>query len=171
LASSAVRATELVAIFTATIAFAVGSLQITLNGTLSLAGRVVLMAALGIGLIMFAFLIVGEAWFITRPPEHPHRRPVLARRRNIAQSGLDTRGTAAHRCRFSSWWASQPVHQRGETGFACGGCGSVLGQDHGERSAQPPCDRVATRGPPPLFADAIMPGTLRAPAVKLEDEK
>jgi hypothetical protein len=71
LQSSTVRAVELVAIFTAAIAFAVGSLQVTLNGSLHLRDRIWLIVALGIGLALFALLTVGGAWFITRPRRAP----------------------------------------------------------------------------------------------------
>jgi hypothetical protein len=64
--SSAIRAVELVAIFTAAIAFAVGSLQVTLNGSLTLSDRIWLVATLGAGLAIFALLIIGGTWFITR---------------------------------------------------------------------------------------------------------
>ncbi|MGH3773842.1 MAG: hypothetical protein ACRDRW_21045 [Pseudonocardiaceae bacterium] len=64
--SSAIRAVELVAIFTAAIAFAVGSLQITLNGTLALRDRIWLLALLGAGLALFALLTIGGTWLITR---------------------------------------------------------------------------------------------------------
>ncbi|WP_431042798.1 hypothetical protein ACQUSR_13435 [Streptomyces sp. P1-3] len=64
--SSTVRAVELVAVFTAAIAFAVGSLQVTLNGTLPLRDRMWLLVAQGAGLAVFAALIVGGTWLITR---------------------------------------------------------------------------------------------------------
>lgn len=64
--SSTVRAVELVAIFTAAIAFATGSLQITLAGTMPLHDRLWLLAVFGIGLAGFALLIVGGTWYITR---------------------------------------------------------------------------------------------------------
>lgn len=70
LQSSAIRAVELVTIFTAAIAFAVGSIQVTLNGTLALHDRIWLVATLGIGLIIFALLIIGGTWFITRTRHH-----------------------------------------------------------------------------------------------------
>lgn len=75
--SSTVRAVELVAIFTAAIAFAVGSLQVTLNGTLRLRDRMWLLTGLGIGLALFALLTIGGTWLITghrTHSEHPHRR-------------------------------------------------------------------------------------------------
>lgn len=68
--SSAIRAVELVAIFTAAIAFAVGSLQITLNGTLALRDRMWLLILLGAGLALFALLIIGGTWLITRTHRH-----------------------------------------------------------------------------------------------------
>jgi hypothetical protein len=64
--TSAVRAVELVAIFTAAIAFAVGSLQVTLSGTLSLHDRLWLMVTLGTSLLLFALLIITGTWYITR---------------------------------------------------------------------------------------------------------
>jgi hypothetical protein len=73
--SSTVRAVELVAIFTAAIAFAVGSLQVTLNGNLQLRDRVWLVVALGAGLAVFALLTIGGTWFITgRRPRPPRSR-------------------------------------------------------------------------------------------------
>lgn len=63
--SSTVRAVELVAIFTAAIAFAVGSLQVTLNGTLKLHDRMWLLTGLGGGLALFALLTIGGTWLIT----------------------------------------------------------------------------------------------------------
>jgi tetratricopeptide (TPR) repeat protein len=66
LKSSTVRASELVAVFAAAIAFAFTSTQITLNGTLSAGGRAWLIAEQGIGLTVFALLVVGGTWFITR---------------------------------------------------------------------------------------------------------
>lgn len=65
LQSSAVRAVELVAIFTAAIAFAVGSLQVTLNGNLALRDRIWLLAVLGAGLAIFALLTIGGTWYVT----------------------------------------------------------------------------------------------------------
>ena len=50
---------ELVSLFTATTAFAVGSLQVTLNGTLSLTDRLWLIAALDTGLALFALFAIG----------------------------------------------------------------------------------------------------------------
>ncbi|SCE43455.1 hypothetical protein GA0115242_13721 [Streptomyces sp. SolWspMP-5a-2] len=63
---SSVRAVEVAAIFTAAIAFAVGSLQITLTGTLALSARLWLLTAQGVVLALFAALIVGGTWLITR---------------------------------------------------------------------------------------------------------
>ncbi|WP_320775031.1 hypothetical protein [Streptomyces sp. CRN 30] len=68
--TSSVRAVEVVAVFTAAIAFAVGSLQVTLTGDLPLSDRLWLLAAQGVGLALFALLIVGGTWVITRS----HRR-------------------------------------------------------------------------------------------------
>ncbi len=68
--TSSVRAVEVVAVFTAAIAFAVGSLQVTLTGDLPLSDRLWLLAAQGAGLALFALLIVGGTWFITRG-RHP----------------------------------------------------------------------------------------------------
>lgn len=65
--TSSVRAVEVVAVFTAAIAFAVGSLQVTLTGKLPLSDRLWLLAAQGVGLAVFALLIVGGTWLITRP--------------------------------------------------------------------------------------------------------
>lgn len=65
LQANTVRAVEVVAIFTAAIAFAVGSLQITLQGSLGLADRAWLVGLIGIGLVVFALLIVGCTWYIT----------------------------------------------------------------------------------------------------------
>ncbi|MEZ0110876.1 hypothetical protein ABH920_004891 [Catenulispora sp. EB89] len=74
LQSSTVRAVELVAIFTAAIAFAVGSLQVTLNGNLHLRDRIWLVVALGVGLAVFALLTIGGTWFLTsRPSGSSHR--------------------------------------------------------------------------------------------------
>ncbi|MFF0559317.1 hypothetical protein [Streptomyces sp. NPDC004266] len=64
--SSSVRAVELVAVFTSAIAFAVGSLQVTLSGTLKLRERLWLLTALGAVLAVFALIIVGGTWLITR---------------------------------------------------------------------------------------------------------
>ncbi|MEV4431508.1 hypothetical protein [Streptomyces sp. NPDC049555] len=79
--SSAVRAVELVAVFTAAIAFAVGSLQVTLNGAIPLRDRLWLITALGAGLAVFALLVVGGTWLITRPV-----RPSGRRSRNLPPS-------------------------------------------------------------------------------------
>lgn len=61
---SVVRAVELVSVFAAVIAFAVGSLNISLNGNLSLAGRMWIVAELGGGLALFALLVIGGTWLI-----------------------------------------------------------------------------------------------------------
>ncbi|RBO86578.1 hypothetical protein [Nocardia puris] len=63
---SLLRSVELVTTFAAVIAFAVGSLQITLNGNLDLKGRAILMAEPGGGLLLFALVIAGGSWLITR---------------------------------------------------------------------------------------------------------
>ncbi|MDC7341293.1 hypothetical protein [Streptomyces lydicus] len=63
---SSVRAVELVAVFTSAIAFAIGSLQVTLNGNLKLRERLWLLTGLGAGLAVFALIIVGGTWLITR---------------------------------------------------------------------------------------------------------
>lgn len=86
LQSSTVRAVELVAIFTAAIAFAVGSLQVTLNGNLHLRDRIWLVVALGVGLAAFALLTIGGTWFITRRPSgSSHADP--SRRAHSADAG------------------------------------------------------------------------------------
>ncbi|WP_189305481.1 hypothetical protein [Streptomyces albospinus] len=64
--TSSVRAVEVVAVFTAAIAFAVGSLQVTLTGKFPLRDRLCLPAAQGAGLALFALLTVGGTWLITR---------------------------------------------------------------------------------------------------------
>ncbi|RFU86599.1 hypothetical protein DY218_11840 [Streptomyces triticagri] len=64
--AAAVRAVELVAVFTATIAFAMGSLQVSLQGSLTLRDRLWIIAGLGGGLALFALLVVGGTWLITR---------------------------------------------------------------------------------------------------------
>jgi len=61
-----VRSIEMIALFVATIAFAVGTLNISLNGTLALVARLWMIAELGGGLLLFAFVIVGGTWVITR---------------------------------------------------------------------------------------------------------
>ncbi|MFI6765947.1 hypothetical protein [Streptomyces sp. NPDC050355] len=71
--TSSVRAVEVVAVFTAAIAFAVGSLQVTLTGKLPLSDRLYLLAAQGVGLAVFALLIVGGTWWITRRRQHEGR--------------------------------------------------------------------------------------------------
>ncbi|WP_053726468.1 hypothetical protein [Streptomyces sp. WM6378] len=62
-----VRSVELVAVFTAAIAFAVGSLQVTLTGSFSLHDRLLLISAWGAAHVIFALLVVGGTWLITRP--------------------------------------------------------------------------------------------------------
>lgn len=74
LQTSAVRAVELVTVFTAAIAFAVGSLQITLTGTLPLRDRALLLVLLGAGLLLFALFVIAGTWIINgrhqaEPPE------------------------------------------------------------------------------------------------------
>ncbi|MFI5779426.1 hypothetical protein [Nocardia sp. NPDC051570] len=61
-----IRSVELVSLFAAVIAFAVGSLNITLNGNLGLAARLWMIAGLGGGLAIFALIVVGGTWLITR---------------------------------------------------------------------------------------------------------
>jgi hypothetical protein len=63
--TSAVRAVELVAVFTAAIAFAVGSLQVTLTGSLSVGDRALLLLVLGGGLLLFSLVVVAGTWIIT----------------------------------------------------------------------------------------------------------
>ena len=72
---SSVRAVEVVAVFTAAIAFAVGSLQVTLTGKLPLADRLWLLAAQGAGLALFALLTV--RWNVAH---HPKPSPIRSRR-------------------------------------------------------------------------------------------
>ncbi|MER5342068.1 hypothetical protein ABT030_17350 [Streptomyces mirabilis] len=74
--TSSVRAVEVVAVFTAAIAFAVGSLQVTLTGKLPLSDRLWLLAAQGAGLALFALLIVGGTWLITRSHHQQDRGTV-----------------------------------------------------------------------------------------------
>jgi hypothetical protein len=64
--TSTTRTIEVVALFIAAIAFAVGSLQVTLVGTLSLKDRAILLGIFGVGLLLFAVVIVGATWTITR---------------------------------------------------------------------------------------------------------
>jgi hypothetical protein len=64
LQTSAIRAMELVTVFTAAIAFAVGSLQITLTGALTFRDRALLLTILGAGLLLFALLIIAGTWII-----------------------------------------------------------------------------------------------------------
>lgn len=61
---SVVKVIEGVSIFAAIIAFAVGSLNISLNGSLSLGDRLWILAAFGGGLLLFALLVVGGTWTI-----------------------------------------------------------------------------------------------------------
>lgn len=62
-----VRSVELVAVFTSAIAFAVGSLQVSLTGSFTLKDRLALIGAWGAFHVIFALLVVGGTWFITRP--------------------------------------------------------------------------------------------------------
>ncbi|MEU3604106.1 hypothetical protein AB0E83_01350 [Streptomyces sp. NPDC035033] len=62
-----VRSVELVALFASVIAFAVGSLQVTLTGDFSLRDRLLLIGAWGLGHVAFALLVIGGTWLITRP--------------------------------------------------------------------------------------------------------
>ncbi|WP_330452769.1 MULTISPECIES: hypothetical protein [unclassified Streptomyces] len=62
-----VRAVELVALFSSVIAFAVGSLQVTLTGDFSLRDRLLLIGAWGAAHALFALLVIGGTWLITRP--------------------------------------------------------------------------------------------------------
>ncbi len=63
--SATVRAVELVAVFTAAIAFAIGSLQVALSGSMGLGDRVWLLVTLGGGMLLFALLIVSGTWYLT----------------------------------------------------------------------------------------------------------
>ncbi|WP_018500859.1 hypothetical protein [Parafrankia discariae] len=74
LQASAIRAVELVTVFTAAIAFAVGSLQITLVGTLPLRDRALLLVLFGAGLLLFALLIIAGTWIVSGRHE-PDPRP------------------------------------------------------------------------------------------------
>ncbi|MCK9921021.1 hypothetical protein MXD61_03715 [Frankia sp. AgPm24] len=65
LSRSSIQAVELVTVFTAAIAFTVGSFPITLSGDLSLGARALLMGILGIGLLLFAVTIVAGTWYLT----------------------------------------------------------------------------------------------------------
>ncbi|MFF5715830.1 hypothetical protein [Streptomyces buecherae] len=68
--ASSVRSIELLAVFTAAIAFAVGSLQVTLTGSLSLGDRLWLLVGQGAVLAAFALLVVGGTWWINRRAHH-----------------------------------------------------------------------------------------------------
>lgn len=61
-----IRSVEMVTLFVAVIAFAVGSLNVTLNGNLRLMDRIWLLVVSGGGLLLFALVIVGGTWLITR---------------------------------------------------------------------------------------------------------
>lgn len=69
LAAHTVRVVEVVTLVMAAITFAVGSLQVTLSGDLPTGDRALLIGMLGGGLALFALLVVGGTWWITR-----HRR-------------------------------------------------------------------------------------------------
>ncbi|PZT72727.1 MULTISPECIES: hypothetical protein [unclassified Streptomyces] len=62
-----VRSVELVALFSSVIAFAVGSLQVTLTGNFTLRDRLMLISAWGVAHALFALLVIGGTWLITRP--------------------------------------------------------------------------------------------------------
>ncbi|OCC11575.1 hypothetical protein A3Q37_02772 [Streptomyces sp. PTY087I2] len=62
-----VRSVELVALFSSVIAFAVGSLQVTLTGDFPLRDRLLLIGAWGSAHALFALLVIGGTWLITRP--------------------------------------------------------------------------------------------------------
>lgn len=64
--NSMLRTIEVVSIFAAVIAFAVGSLNISLNGNLRLADRLWIVTLLGAGLLLFALLILAGSWLIAR---------------------------------------------------------------------------------------------------------
>ncbi|MFD3703931.1 hypothetical protein ACFWUP_12335 [Nocardia sp. NPDC058658] len=70
---SVVKVIEGVSIFAAIIAFAVGSLNISLNGNLSLGGRLWIIASFGGGLLLFALLVVGGTWAIVHRLSRPAR--------------------------------------------------------------------------------------------------
>ncbi|MER6809906.1 hypothetical protein ABT299_11555 [Spirillospora sp. NPDC000708] len=61
-----VRAMELVTVFAAVIAFAFGSPQFVINGSIKLHDRIWLLLAFGWSLTVFAFIIVFGTWAITR---------------------------------------------------------------------------------------------------------
>ncbi|WP_405166142.1 hypothetical protein OG203_14305 [Nocardia sp. NBC_01499] len=64
--NSMLRTVEVVSVFAAIIAFAVGSLNVSLNGNLHLSERLWIVTLLGAGLLLFALLIVGGSWLIAR---------------------------------------------------------------------------------------------------------
>ncbi|MFD6157824.1 hypothetical protein ACFWF7_30515 [Nocardia sp. NPDC060256] len=64
--NSMLRTIEVVSIFAAVIAFAVGSLNVSLNGNLRLSERLWIVTVLGAGLLLFALLIIGGSWLIAR---------------------------------------------------------------------------------------------------------
>ncbi|MGW4371637.1 hypothetical protein ACWEKT_39060 [Nocardia takedensis] len=72
---SMIRSVELVAVFAAIIAFAVGSLNVTLNGNLGLRDRIWLLITFGSSLLLFALLVVGGTWLITRNIAGPDNEP------------------------------------------------------------------------------------------------
>lgn len=67
--ASTTRTIEVVAFFTAAIAFAVGSVQVTLVGDLALPDRAALLGIFAAGLIGFSLAITAGTWFITRVRE------------------------------------------------------------------------------------------------------
>ncbi|MFF9569362.1 hypothetical protein [Streptomyces sp. NPDC014685] len=69
-----VRSVELVALFASVIAFAVGSLQVTLTGDFSLRDRLLLIGAWGVAHALFALLVIGGTWVIARPRRRDGRR-------------------------------------------------------------------------------------------------
>ncbi|MEV7645275.1 hypothetical protein AB0O32_35735 [Streptomyces rubiginosohelvolus] len=62
-----VSSVELVAVLTFAIAFAVGSLQVSLTGSFTLKDRLALIGAWGAFHMFFALLVFGGTWYITRP--------------------------------------------------------------------------------------------------------
>ncbi|MFJ4654312.1 hypothetical protein ACIP5Y_23840 [Nocardia sp. NPDC088792] len=65
------RSVELVTLFAAIIAFAVGSLNVTLNGNLALHDRIWILVVSGGMLLLFALTVVGGTWLITRSLPDP----------------------------------------------------------------------------------------------------
>ncbi|WP_330251062.1 hypothetical protein OG874_33445 [Nocardia sp. NBC_00565] len=72
---SMIQAVELVTLFAAIIAFAVGSLNITLNGNLGVGDRVQILLVFGGALMLFALLVVGGVWLIARRLSGPDLEP------------------------------------------------------------------------------------------------